>query len=55
MLTYLCSKLQAHMHTGANSHYMSQPVSYGQYESQHTNVQRWLPAQDSFDLPAISL
>ncbi|WVZ61037.1 hypothetical protein U9M48_010971 [Paspalum notatum var. saurae] len=23
-----------------NSHYMSQPVSYGQYESHHTNVQR---------------
>lgn len=23
-----------------NSHYMSHPVSYGQYESQHTNVQR---------------
>lgn len=31
---------QAHVPTGANSHYMSQPVSYGQYESQHTNVQR---------------
>ncbi|RCV40238.1 hypothetical protein SETIT_9G036800v2 [Setaria italica] len=31
---------QAHMHTEGNSHYISQPVSYGQYESQHTNVQR---------------
>jgi len=31
---------QAHMHTQGNSHYMAQPVSYGQYESQHTNVQR---------------
>jgi hypothetical protein len=40
MLTSLCSKLQGHMHTVANPHYMSQPVPYGQYESQHTNVQR---------------
>ncbi|ONM10786.1 Protein FLC EXPRESSOR [Zea mays] len=31
---------QGHMHTVANPHYMSQPVPYGQYESQHTNVQR---------------
>ncbi|KAL6894337.1 hypothetical protein ACP4OV_008435 [Aristida adscensionis] len=31
---------QAHMHTDGNSHYMAQPVSYAQYESQHTNVQR---------------
>ncbi|KAF8748236.1 hypothetical protein HU200_012979 [Digitaria exilis] len=33
---------QAHMHTDGNSHYMSQPVPYGQgqYDSQHTNVQR---------------
>ncbi|CAN6297274.1 unnamed protein product [Urochloa humidicola] len=36
---------QAHMHTEGNSHYMTQPVPYGQYESQqaqaqHTNVQR---------------
>ncbi|PUZ36368.1 hypothetical protein GQ55_9G032500 [Panicum hallii var. hallii] len=31
---------QAHLHMQGNSHYMSQPVSYGQYDSQHTNVQR---------------
>ncbi|TVU44423.1 hypothetical protein EJB05_03864 [Eragrostis curvula] len=31
---------QAHMHTDGNSHYMNQPASYAQYESQQTNVQR---------------
>ncbi|CAL4928050.1 unnamed protein product [Urochloa decumbens] len=40
---YSTNQLQAHMHTEGNSHYMTQPVPYGQYESQqaqHTNVQR---------------
>ncbi|KAL6638133.1 hypothetical protein ACP70R_025705 [Stipagrostis hirtigluma subsp. patula] len=31
---------QAHMHTDGSSHYMTQPASYTQYGSQHTNVQR---------------
>ncbi|XP_062212830.1 protein FLX-like 1 [Phragmites australis] len=31
---------QAQMHTDGNSHYMTQPVPYAQYESQHTNAQR---------------
>jgi hypothetical protein len=40
------------MHTAGNSQYMSQPISYAQYDSQQANVQRWLLIQDSFDLLA---
>jgi hypothetical protein len=54
-MTNLSSLWQAHMQTDGNSQYMSQPVSYAQYGSQQTNVQRWLLVQGSFHLLAASV
>jgi hypothetical protein len=39
-MTNVSSLWQAHMHTAGNSQYMSQPISYAQYDSQQANVQR---------------